>query len=497
MSGVVPTARRARGLWVLGLPFLVGAAPPLYVWAGNAASVEVGDVVPVLAVVMGLTAAAVTLLLLPTRSVDRVSLTVALLSLPAATFGWQLQWLRGFSPALEASTLLVVEAVLLAVLVTAVWRLRVGTAARYLSVAAAVFCLSTLPGIAGGLSFLGAPDRTAGGPRADGPDIYFIVLDGYGRDDVLARWYDYDNRPFLDDLADRGFYVARGSYANYSMTYLSLAATLNMNYVPEDLPYDYPAAERMVQDAAVIHALRERGYAYVAFETEFWVTAKAPLADVVHRRGPFESEFERVVIEASLLSYVLPASDRHETVLNTFADLAEVAERPEPTFTFVHLLVPHPPFMFRADGTVLPYASDLAAGFEARPYVEQLQFVNGRVTEVVDQILAASSAEPIIIIQGDHGPQAFPYAPPAERYWERHGILNAMLVPESVRERLYPSISAVNTFRAVLGGLFDDGLPLLEDRVFYNWYVSWDASYPGDHLRLFEVTDQLPWNIGP
>ena len=50
-----------------------------------------------------------------------------------------------------------------------------------------------------------------------------MILDGYTRDDVLDEVYGFDNEPFLAGLEDRGFYVARDSYANYPATYLSLA----------------------------------------------------------------------------------------------------------------------------------------------------------------------------------------------------------------------------------------------------------------------------------
>src|SRR5690606_2778066 len=40
------------------------------------------------------------------------------------------------------------------------------------------------------------------------PDIYLLVLDGYGRADVLADMYDFDNTPFLELLTSQGFQVA-------------------------------------------------------------------------------------------------------------------------------------------------------------------------------------------------------------------------------------------------------------------------------------------------
>src|SRR5512147_1082969 len=70
--------------------------------------------------------------------------------------------------------------------------------------------------------------RIAGDQPA--PDIYYIILDSYTRDDILKSFYKYDNSSFLNDLSDLGFYVARCSQSNYAQTHLSLASSLNMDF---------------------------------------------------------------------------------------------------------------------------------------------------------------------------------------------------------------------------------------------------------------------------
>ena len=65
------------------------------------------------------------------------------------------------------------------------------------------------------------------------PDIYYLVFDAYGRGDILQEFYDYDNSPFLNSLRKMGFYVASESRANYPMTALSTACTLNLEYLDE------------------------------------------------------------------------------------------------------------------------------------------------------------------------------------------------------------------------------------------------------------------------
>ena len=59
----------------------------------------------------------------------------------------------------------------------------------------------------------------------DLPDIYYIIVDTYGRADILKELYSYDNSGFADFLLSRGFYVAESSHANYSQTLLSLSSS--------------------------------------------------------------------------------------------------------------------------------------------------------------------------------------------------------------------------------------------------------------------------------
>jgi hypothetical protein len=60
------------------------------------------------------------------------------------------------------------------------------------------------------------------------PDVYYIILDGYVRSDILLSNYGFDNSEFSENLEDRGFYIADQSYSNYPFTILSVPSTLNM-----------------------------------------------------------------------------------------------------------------------------------------------------------------------------------------------------------------------------------------------------------------------------
>ena len=65
------------------------------------------------------------------------------------------------------------------------------------------------------------------------PDVYFIILDAYARQDILKDIYSFDNSKFLDNLESKGFYIADKAIANYGQTGLSLGSSLNLLYLDE------------------------------------------------------------------------------------------------------------------------------------------------------------------------------------------------------------------------------------------------------------------------
>ena len=107
------------------------------------------------------------------------------------------------------------------------------------------------------------------------PDIYYIIVDGYAREDVLMELYDYDNSEFIDFLEHEGFYVAEKSRSNYNQTDLSLSSSLNMTYldfIPETRGADArnrtPLAE-LLKENQVIDFLRLQSYEVITFNTGY------------------------------------------------------------------------------------------------------------------------------------------------------------------------------------------------------------------------------------
>lgn len=337
-------------------------------------------------------------------------------------------------------------------------------------------------------------------PTSARPDVYLIVLDAYTRADILRELHGFDNREFLMELEERGFYIADGSLSNYRHTEMSLASLLNMNYVQE-IPGSYkPESQnrmglvRLIQESKVRREFECRGYDIVAFETGvFWtewedadhfISREAGLLDRLRLFGGL-SRFEAGLLESTAVRVVEdvlaqlemtgdaeriargPDQDLRDRVLFLFESMDEVARLDGPKFVFAHVLSPHPPFVFGRSGEPVGIgrfedsAPDRTEEELLQAYVDQVIYLNGRVIEAVDQILAHSSTPPIIVIMGDHGW--------AERNAEdKISILNAYRFPEGGKDVLYPTITPVNTFRAMFDSYFGTDFGLLPDVSYFS-----------------------------
>jgi hypothetical protein len=174
-------------------------------------------------------------------------------------------------------------------------------------------------------------------------------------------------------------------------------------------------------------------------------------------------------------------------ILKLFEDLPAAGHpSDEPTFTMAHCLSPHPPFLFGADGRDVSdregtYSLSDSDGWRlahgdasayAERYREQAAYLTSRVEDAVDRILATSIVEPIIIIQGDHGPGSHFEADADEPndLPERMTVLNAIYLPRAHRQAINPAITPVNTFRLVFDRGFGAKLGLLDDRNYYSTF---------------------------
>lgn len=251
---------------------------------------------------------------------------------------------------------------------------------------------------------------------------------------------------------------------------------------------DTPGAEDniwvMLKQSRVRHWLEAMGYKTVAFDTTYdW--SRLSDADIYLRLGsdaeilqgltPFETMLIKstaglilVDSQSRLLSTQFeqinfPYSYFMSSQRFILDQLPTIPSYPGPKFVFAHIIIPHPPFIFTPDGSLMEdsryYDGENAmpadASYIDRGYTNQVQFIDQKIVEIAQTIIAQSQVPPIIIIQGDHG----------WRDDNRYEILNAYYLPgiSSQASSLYENISPINSFRVVFNAYFSASLPLLED----------------------------------
>ena len=319
-------------------------------------------------------------------------------------------------------------------------------------------------------------------PLGYAPDIYYIILDAYGRADVLKEMFGYDNTPFLASLGSRGFYVAKCSQSNYGQTMLSLTSSLNFDYLDSltrslTANTDTRAPLRALgQYNKVRKFLASQGYNIVSFATNFPVSEWKDANYFLNPPRQGMSDFEVMLAQTSLWRAPMDMVDepperisaqwyRRRTLFALEQLETTVPKIPSPKFVFAHLVIPHHPFVFGPNGEELNSIESGVPKFAEYKvkYPDQVTYINERILAIVDIILKNSSKPPIIVIQGDHGPAPFDVIP------RRMKNLNAYFFPDNT-EGLYPTITPVNTFRVILDKYFGQNYPVLEDRSLYSAY---------------------------
>jgi hypothetical protein len=143
-------------------------------------------------------------------------------------------------------------------------------------------------------------------------------------------------------------------------------------------------------------------------------TMAAPWADQIQLHSP------QVKIEQhkNMIFFTLDAVPR-------------LGDIPGPKFVYVHLLLPHVPFMFQADGSLI----GTTGYFNWNNYLGQYRYALPRMERLIEGILSAAdpSRPTVIILSSDHGARNLPHGGSAtlQEYPEEYKtlIVNAFRFP--------------------------------------------------------------------
>lgn len=507
----VVEAKKPSGKGRIFYPVLFAIFPVLSIYSANLSLVPFGMIIrPVVAVAI---AAFLVwgLLSLILRRLDRGAAATAALTLMLLTFVgfnrllYRIDIPQDIRPNVWLGTTIVV------VLVSAfVWRWH-----KLLNIVSASLVLAAIGQIAFGLvqaATFSPPKTTNSTPITlpkERPDIIYIILDGYGRSDALKRAMGFNNDAFIQGLESRGFYVAKDAHSNYCQTELSVSSSLNFDLLQSLLPNlndednDRSPLGELIDHNAAADYLHKRGYVFAA------ITSKFPPIQLDDADINMKTRTGYTLIESALLQMtpftlfqgnVTSLFDqRRATMRNEFEALESLASTSaKPRFVVMHVLAPHPPFVFDKDGNPTrregPFGYWDGSDFidhvgtpedYRQGYMGQAEYVGKRLLKSLDVLFAKPGLKPVVIVQGDHGSKlrldqnSYEHTDVDECFPN----LNAYFVPDSVRKNLYPGITPVNSFRILFNGLFGDNLPLRPDR-------SWYSTYPKPY-DFIEVTNRL------
>ncbi len=341
------------------------------------------------------------------------------------------------------------------------------------------------------------------------PNFYYIMLDSYPRIDTLSEYFNYDNSEFTNHLKSEGFFVSNQNFSNYNQTWASVPSTMNLSYLKDQ---DYLEGTKLDRLSAgvlidlyynnkVLRYLKDDGYSWI-HNSNLYSTQVNPSADLNIKCGRTNEFMNDLINTTALLPFKLfdeqmrkNRSSDSECVMSNIDGRGNLRN---PKFVFTHLFPPHPPYIFGENGedvseTNLIISSN-ANWLDKQKYVAQLKYINRRITQIVNSILA-DNPDSVIIIQSDHG--TLSSATKAVKLADKRPIVLkersrnffAVHLPNYCQGSELKSIkSNVNTFRVIFNSCFDAGYKILDDHIYYDTDGSDGV---GRYTDFKEITDSV------
>lgn len=284
------------------------------------------------------------------------------------------------------------------------------------------------------------------------PSIYVALLDGYPRADELQAAFGIDNSSFLDSLQAEGFEVVPDARTIFPGTALTMASSMladPTDLIPhieitehEELLRSWRYVRRnYLTDEPMMDRLREAGYRLRHIWSDVTLSRWRGWDETIDT-GQL-NDIEAVLIQRSPLAPLLGGwvmQQRRDRIEQSLAAWT-ASVGPSQVVSFLHLMAPHPPFLWGRDGAL---TQPLQCWYELRCELAtirlgdmdlteaqygdrlgwQLEAVNERVLASVRDLIEAEP-DAIIILMSDHGGR---WAPRNEEW--HHSLLATRNAPE-------------------------------------------------------------------
>lgn len=330
-------------------------------------------------------------------------------------------------------------------------------------------------------------------PRLAGLNVYYILLDAYAGRAGFKQATGFDNTPFYDELAQRGFRDMSSEKSNYLRTRFSLGGIFSLDYPKtedakslKDESMTYPALFDAAHAPPLVARLNAAGYTTFHSATTWGGCAHRYL---VCLGQPFILDTNYLIksfLEPTPFNQPIDmlAEEQDDSIRSIQSRLPLLLQKSQPYFIFAHDLGTHPPFYRTADCKWSPKLGETSQSWDDNrrsAYVGAMQCLNRRVMALVD-IIIKLNPNALIVLQGDHG-SAFglkwdqPMATwTLDSIRERRSFLNLVRAPADCQKWLDHPMGQINTARFVVGCVEGHAPDYLPERGYMSTYVGAEAN---------------------
>ncbi len=363
------------------------------------------------------------------------------------------------------------------------------------------------------------------------PDIYYLILDGLARTDVLESVYSIDSAGFTNALRQDGFVVAERALGAHPMTWLSVPAVLDQEYQalpgPRGQPSDHLRTNGIMGGNSRTHKeLAAQGYRFIVATEDggrFCDLGLSPIRELttcliqgnsidaavrlrLAKMTPLHGLANRALLPGFLKRW-LAAEDLRWTnemttdrtfLVNDLLETVRVVEgehETAPLFVLAHMMYSHPPFTLNSEcgpSTHSGFNPSVNAWDDIVGLRMGVECVQKQVLELVNEV----DRNAVIILQSDHGPSRgvlldgnfVVQSVPDEDLWTRASVFSAVRLPARCREQVPETYAGVNTFKHVFGCISERTRVLAPVSLFWTWYDDREVIDLTSRLRAFEDT---------